>query len=561
MRAKLAALATLVAASSLFSQEQPPLVESIEVRVANVDVVVRDRHGNPVPGLTKDDFDLIVDGARKNITNFYEVRRGRDESPDALAQSEVPVEVRQKRIVVFVDTASLTPSLKKAVLESLDRYLDRLRPEDLCMLVSYRAQVEVVTPFTHDRQALARGVKAISHYSAAGERSAESVSTIRRIIQSQISNAEENLVTWQEAYATTRTIVDRYSERLIAEEREVAGAVDEVTADIAGLEGKKVLVFVGEQLPKKPGADLYRYINEQIGTHIASGQSNWFETAMGQPGNDFTSQIENMAQEASARGVTIYAIGASTTDSDISADERRPVDVEYNFARDSNTASALQSVASITGGVAITRSSNFDLAFDTIDRDLSSYYSIGYKPDGVSSRRHTIEVKAKNSQYSVRTRQTFVVQSTDDQMADRVVANLYIDSMTKNDWRISVRTAPPKRDGKNFVVPIEVEIPSTMTMIPQQDALAGSFILYFAVGDAQGKTSTVMRRPEDLRIPATSETTVRAKPMKFRSALRVKPGECVLSVAIFDQLSGAMGFARTKINARDATSHPPSASD
>ena len=68
MRAKLAALATLVAASSLFSQEQPPLVESIEVRVANVDVVVRDRHGNPVPGLTKDDFDLIVDGARKNIT-------------------------------------------------------------------------------------------------------------------------------------------------------------------------------------------------------------------------------------------------------------------------------------------------------------------------------------------------------------------------------------------------------------------------------------------------------------------------------------------------------------
>ena len=60
----------LCAAASTSAQ----LVESIEVRVTNVDVVVTDRNGNRVAGLSKDDFTLIEDGKIQPITNFYEVR-------------------------------------------------------------------------------------------------------------------------------------------------------------------------------------------------------------------------------------------------------------------------------------------------------------------------------------------------------------------------------------------------------------------------------------------------------------------------------------------------------
>ena len=549
MRAQLAALATIVIASSLFSQEQPPLVESIEVRVANVDVVVRDKKGNPVVGLTKDDFELLVDGKHKDISNFYEVRRGRDVSPDAAAPAaEVPVEVRQKRIVVFVDSASLTPALKKGVLDSLEKFLSRLPPEDLCMLVSYRTDTEVITPFTHDREAIKRGIETISHYTTTGDRAGDMISACRRGIEREVSDAAEGLIPWQIAYDNARSRVGNYSERVIAEERELTRAVGDVAANMAGLDGKKVLVFVGEQLPIKPGADLYRYVNDQFSRHISN--MPWFETATGQAGSDVASQLENMAKEVSGHGVTIYAIGTATTESDIAADQTTPVDYDYTFARDANTATSLQTIADVTGGMALTRSSNFDLAFDTIDKDLSSYYSIGYKPDGVSGRRQSIVVKAKNSQYSVRGRRALLVQSTDDQMADRVVANLYVDGPTKNDWPIALHTAAPQRDGKYFVVPIEVEIPATETLIPQADKLAGSLVLYFAAGDSRGKTSTVMRRPENFQFPASLEQTARAKPMRFRISMRLNPGESVLSVAILDQLSGTMGFARTKIVAR-----------
>src|SRR5262249_31137661 len=138
---------------------------------------------------------------------------------------------------------------------------------------------------------------------------------------------------------------------------------------------------------------------------------------------------------------------------------------------------------------------------------------------------------------------------TDDQMADRVIANLYVES-GKSDWPIALRTAAPQREGKYFVVQVEVEIPPTLTLIPQQDKLAGSFVLYFAAGDARGRTSTVLRRPEDLSIPAAAEKTVRAGPMRFRTNLKVAPGENLLSVAIIDQFSGTMGFARAKVLAR-----------
>src|SRR6266849_894846 len=71
------AMRRLVAVVSLFLalpfDAQEKLVESIEVHVVNVDVVVTDRAGNPVPGLKREDFELYENGKPQAISNFYEV--------------------------------------------------------------------------------------------------------------------------------------------------------------------------------------------------------------------------------------------------------------------------------------------------------------------------------------------------------------------------------------------------------------------------------------------------------------------------------------------------------
>ena len=55
------------------AQEAPStdFYETVEVNVVNVEVYVTDKKGNPVTGLTRDDFEILEDGEPIEISNFY----------------------------------------------------------------------------------------------------------------------------------------------------------------------------------------------------------------------------------------------------------------------------------------------------------------------------------------------------------------------------------------------------------------------------------------------------------------------------------------------------------
>ena len=65
------ALLTLVAVQGLLAQEAPSaFFETLEVRVVNVEVYVTDRRGEPVEGLTAEDFTLKEDGRKVGLSHF-----------------------------------------------------------------------------------------------------------------------------------------------------------------------------------------------------------------------------------------------------------------------------------------------------------------------------------------------------------------------------------------------------------------------------------------------------------------------------------------------------------
>src|ERR1051326_4177610 len=64
-------IALIVAACPLFADKIIPRAgETIEVSIVNLDVIVTDKHGQRVHGLTKDDFEVFEDGKPQAITNF-----------------------------------------------------------------------------------------------------------------------------------------------------------------------------------------------------------------------------------------------------------------------------------------------------------------------------------------------------------------------------------------------------------------------------------------------------------------------------------------------------------
>ena len=86
----LAALAAVLLVASAAESQIPELVEVIEVRVVDVDVIVTDATGRPVSGLSADDFELLVAGEPTEIGYFTAIDGGRvipsSRAPEALRE-------------------------------------------------------------------------------------------------------------------------------------------------------------------------------------------------------------------------------------------------------------------------------------------------------------------------------------------------------------------------------------------------------------------------------------------------------------------------------------------
>jgi len=101
-----------IAFALLAGAAQAQMSEVIEVHVANVDVVVLDKAGKPITGLTMDDFQLFENGKPQPLTNFYEMRSQTLTTPSegapAAAAPAVPVEpsaeARKRSIIIFFDS-------------------------------------------------------------------------------------------------------------------------------------------------------------------------------------------------------------------------------------------------------------------------------------------------------------------------------------------------------------------------------------------------------------------------------------------------------------------------
>src|SRR6185436_5493792 len=60
--------AVVLAQSSPAQSDQPPVTFKVEINLVEVDAFVTDAQGNPAPGLTAADFELLEDGKPQKIS-------------------------------------------------------------------------------------------------------------------------------------------------------------------------------------------------------------------------------------------------------------------------------------------------------------------------------------------------------------------------------------------------------------------------------------------------------------------------------------------------------------
>lgn len=552
------AAATLILASAAFAAdtpkqkpgELPKLVENIDVRVINVDVVVTDKKGNRIHGLTKDDFEIYENGVPKTITNFYEVESKpkmpattADAAPAqlSLAQIEQIPDSQKRRIIFYIDNLSLQPFNRNRVFKQMKDFAKSvLRPGDEAMVATFNRSMKIRAPFTRDPVAIQQTLDTLAGESALGV----SGKSEWRDVENRINDAQS----YDDALGAAR----QYAESAEHDLRQSVTSLNALMSTLAGVEGKKIVVLTTEGFQMQPGREMFLLVDE------VSRQKGWQGGGSLLEGMAYNESnlIQQVAKTANANGITLYAIhagGLGAENENIMADSSRST--SYTVAQNalSNSTESLQMMAELTGGLASMNTNNFAGAFQAIEKDLDAYYSLGYRAGTERvDRQRNLEVRLKNKNYLVRNRQSFVEKSTYAEMNDRVIANLLYRTKA-NDLKIAVRTSSPvPQDDGLFRVPLEIQIPmESLTFLPQGDVHAGGFSVYVAVANSEGDMSDVSRKQHQITLTPDQMKNSKGKYYTYSVTLLMEPGLNKISVGVVDDVSNVTGFAKDQVIAKD----------
>lgn len=545
----IAAAALAVSWFAFGVQAQTPLAETIEVRVTNIDVVVTDAAGKTVPGLTIDDFEILEEGQPQTITNFYEIFeneiRGVDEDADL-----IPSEVGKRRIVIFVDNSSVHPLVRNQAFRALEKSLDKLmRPDDQAMVMFFGGRDRIVAPFTTDREQLLRDLRAGAKRISGGTALEATKSRIIEYASQLLADARiitsDNKISMPNAYMISVEAARNYAEQVYSTQLDVLSAMTDTITALAGVEGKKVLVFLGGEMGSAPGMELFEHIDSMYQFEIRDIRP----AVMREQHRSVSNELRELADHANANNVTLYLIDTGDRLNRHDSTEHM-AQTSASFTKETNTPMAMANIAAATGGIAVSGAKGFEGALDTVAHDLSAYYSLGYRsPSGEEGTRDVI-VKVKRDGLRVRSRQSYVAREGDTDIRERVIANVF-HSNVKSDFPISIVAEPGAmvNDGTgHYRLNVTVTMPSNLTLIPQDGQLAGEFAVFFATGKEGGALSPVSKAVQPMKFPGDAGPAIEAlKTFTYSTTLLVRPGPQYVSVAVTDTLAGTSGFARAKV--------------
>ena len=467
-------------------------VESVTVNVVNVDVYVNDKKGR-VTGLAKSDFEVYEDGRPMAITNFLAVEGGkatgaaaveesdadaanhRPKLPAGYEQSPIP-EDQKLRLIVYIDNFNLKPFDRNRVMRDLRIFLDqKLRRGDQVMLVTYDRELHVRQTFTTDTSLVNSQLLAIEKISAQGVH-AESD---RREVLKSIEDAQGGPQAMSLAHAYAGAAFNDISFTI--------DALKNLVTTLAGMSGRKAIVYVSDGLPMMVGEDVYYAVQSKFpGTSIISESSEF----------DASRRLEELAAQANANRVTFYTIDAgglrvysATSAENATAGQGVYID-QINI---SNMQSSLQMMAEKTGGIYVINANNVLPHLDAIAADFNTFYSLGYTPPHAGDGRfHKITVKVKRKGVTVRSREGYRDKSIESRMSDGTLAALQF-PFQANPLGLSLEFGRPseRKDGL-YLVPISVKIPlGKLTLVPREQGSSAKVRLFIGAIDPDGRTSEV----------------------------------------------------------------------
>jgi VWFA-related protein len=435
------------------------------------------------------------------------------------------------------------------------------RPDDEVMIASIYNGLKINLQFTKDLDAVLASLDALKKAPTNGVYMQQA----RRDVERHLRDIPEGYslhklgagpsrpgMSEQPPYGDAINAVQYYANNVLHSVSQTTDSAYSFIASLAGLDGRKIILFATEALPTYPGREAFEYLNAIKGEF--SGGAHRQPVTENLNAYDATPMIVRIAEIANKSGVTLYPLHVGgPTQIMRGADEANDDKQNYNSltgfkgvsaAQSINSTSVLPFLAEQTGGVALVESTNFDRVFDHIENDLSTYYSLGYRPErDASDAARNVQVKLRtDTGYIIRYRRGVVERTSESAQKEELTAALSHDAQ-KNELGISLQflDAVAAADG-GTKVPIRIVIPmDALTLMPDGTDLTGKLSIFVRFARNDGVMSEVSRRTNEFRFPASTRS--RRKELTIQTDLTMDPGVRRVSVGVVDELSQISGFA------------------
>jgi VWFA-related protein len=395
-------MAMVLAAGLVVAAQQPVMRSSTDL--ISVDVQVVDHDGNPVAGLTPDQFHVEIGGRRRTVELAEMIRTavttsGGEAVPlpaDSRAEAILPPQpagpdARQQTLMIAVDAQTFTPGVSRGLVTTAQDFVRALPATDSVGLYTYPLGPKVEP--TTDRAALVKAMDGV-----VGQKEPATS------YEFNVRNSE--IVDWFADPREAAAIVARYcgardpgcSARLGVEMATHAGLIEaQAQADLgrlrdlidgmAPIAGRKVIVLVS------------------AGLTISDRPAGRPDVA------DLAIQIGEAAARAN---VAIYTLYVDNSVLELfSAERRQAVKSSVGLARDSDLAERwLDEFSGASGGTLMkVLTGSGEQAFARIVRETSAYYLLGIDATegDRSGRAQRIKVKVDAKGVTVRHREWVVV--------------------------------------------------------------------------------------------------------------------------------------------------------
>jgi VWFA-related protein len=552
---RLSILVLLVMVFPLFAAttNPPPLPsagETIEVSIVNLDVIVTDRKGHRVHGLTKDDFQILEDGKPQPISNFAAympestVIDGKV-AYTAPAAAEAPK--RQHRtIVVFVDQFRLPPFRVDPIFTALKKTLHSVvGPGDAVLIAKWNLRTIIRLDFTDDLAAIDRTLDGIAHDCTGADfdpltvhrREAEQMEDWFAAIAAAAAEKGMTVPGGEAQWISDMNAAD-YGRRQLDLMREKTEALNSFISTMSNDDGRKALIFLSNHFSRYAGAEYLFATNP--GKPLDPNQRGQFGTY---------NLLEILKATANAHGVTVYAMYPPGLGNTLDSDPQlihypAPYAAALNHQVLDNELANLDDLSKSTGGTMAWGSVNIADALPSVRDDFEDYYSMAYRVAARNDdRSRSVIVKAKNRDYIVRSRRQYMEKSDENRIRDQVVASLFRPHAPTGMFVDASLGKTVPKDNKHFSVPISIRIPAASFMTTQDGvASKGAFSVYVATGRVIGETSEISKKT----IPFTVGDVEKAKDGYFTYDFELVTDLNTnrVAVGVYDEVSHETGFAR-----------------